>query len=572
MACGHPVTAEAARAVLDAGGNAFDAAAAALCASFVAEPLLSSPGGGGFILAAQVGETPRVYDFFTHTPREKVGGAGPEAGAEPREGAETGWGAGEEAGSNALDFREVEVDFGSARQGFRIGLGSAATPGAVAGLFDFHGALGRMPLREVVAPALARAWQGIEVTPLQAHLAAILAPILRGAPEMEAAFLPGGEPLQAGTRQQLPELADLLETLAIEGRDLFYRGEVAAAVDRASREGGRHLRREDFLHYAVERREPLAFTYRGHAGWTNPPPASGGVLVAFGLACLEGGGRAGGNGGGQAAGGGGRRAGGGAGSYLGAVPSDPLGAEEARRFATALVATGEARRGEGLEAEVDLALARRFLAPETVARYRRAKAGHPPAPRGTSHLSVVDAKGNAASLSISNGEGCGWVVPGCGFVLNNMLGEADLQPRGFGAWKPGVRLTSMMAPTLVRSPDGHRWALGSGGSNRIRSAILQVLVGLLDHGLPVEEAVARPRLHAEGRHLGGGVVGGGRGGACPRLARARGLARPEPLLWRGACGRPGAGGPAGRRRPQAGWGGVGLIALGQLPDRLGQGP
>lgn len=513
MACGHPVTAEAARAVLDAGGNAFDAAAAALCASFVAEPLLSSPGGGGFLLAAPVGESPRVYDFFTHTPREKVGGVGLKAGAEPREGAETGWGAGEEAradeGPNALDFREVEVDFGSARQGFRIGLGSAATPGAVAGLFDFHGALGRMPLREVVAPAVAQAREGIAVTPLQAHLAAILAPILRGAPEMEAAFLPGGEPLKAGTQQQLPELADLLETLAIEGRGLFYRGEVAAAVDRASREGGGHLRREDFLHYAVARREPLAFTYRGHAGWTNPPPASGGVLVAFGLAYLEGGGHAGG----------------GAGSYSGVVPSDPLGAEEARRIAAALVATGEARRGEGLEAEVDLALARRFLAPETVARYRRAKAGHPPAPRGTSHLSVVDAKGNAASLSISNGEGCGWVVPGCGFMLNNMLGEADLQPRGFGAWKPGVRLTSMMAPTLVRSSDGHRWALGSGGSNRIRSAILQVMLGLLDHGLPVEEAVARPRLHAEGRHL--EIEGGWSEGAVEALVRAW----PEHAVW-----------------------------------------
>jgi gamma-glutamyltranspeptidase / glutathione hydrolase len=473
VACGHPVTLEAALSVLEAGGNAFDAAAAALSQSFVAEPLLASPGGGGFLLAAPVGEAPRVHDFFTHTPLVK-GGAG-------------------------VDFREVEVDFGPARQGFRIGLGSAATPGAVAGLFDFHGALGRMPLREVMAPAVARAREGVEVTPLQAHLAAILMPILRCAPAMAAVFAPGGAPLVAGMRQRLPELADLLETLAIEGRDLFYRGEVAAAVDRASREGGGHLRLEDFARYRVERREPLAFSFRGHSGWTNPPPASGGVLVAFGLALLE--------------------------SLGSSTPTDPVGPDEARRIAGTLVATGEARRTEGLEAEVDLALARRFLAPETLARYRDAKARQPGAPRGTSHLSVVDAAGNAAALSISNGEGCGWSVPGSGFMLNNMLGEADLQPRGFGSWSPGVRLTSMMAPTLVREPDGHRWALGSGGSNRIRSAILQVVVGLLDHGLDVESAVARPRLHAEGRHL--DIEGGWSGAAVEAIAAAW----PEHSVW-----------------------------------------
>lgn len=452
VACGHPATAEAAVAVLEAGGNAFDAAAAALCASFVAEPLLSSPGGGGFLLAAPSGEPPRIYDFFTHTPLARAG-----AGSE-------------------VDFREVEVDFGSARQTFQIGLGSAATPGAVAGLFDFQGDLGRIPLGEVVAPAVSMAREGILVTDLQAYLATILEPILRSAPSVEAVFAPGGSMVVAGEVQRLPELADLLETLAIEGRDLFYRGEVAAAVDRASREGGGHLRREDFLRYQVELREPLAFSYRGHAGWTNPPPASGGVLVAFGLGLL-----------------------GAAGPEN--PPADPRGPAEALRLAAALVATGRARRGEGLDAEVDLALARRFLAPETLARYRDAQALHPPAPRGTSHLSVVDAAGNAASLSISNGEGCGWVLPGGGFMLNNMLGEADLQPRGFGRWPPGVRLTSMMAPTLMQGPDGRQVALGSGGSNRIRSAILQVLVGILDHGLDLETAVARSRLHAEGEHL-----------------------------------------------------------------------
>jgi gamma-glutamyltranspeptidase / glutathione hydrolase len=491
------VTAEAAVAVLEAGGNAFDAAAAALCASFVAEPLLSSPGGGGFLLASPAGGAPRVYDFFTHTPLAHLERGEPDGGTVVGGAGNRRPGDDREVHSADVDFREVEVDFGSARQTFQIGLGSAATPGAVAGLFEFHRDLGRMPLREVVSPAVARARDGVTVTALQAYLATILRPILLSAPDVEAVFAPGGSTVAEGELQRMPELADLLETLAIEGPDLFYRGEVAAAVDLASREGGGHLRREDFLHYRVELRSPLEFSYRGHTVWTNPPPASGGVLVAFGLGVLG----------------------------AGEVPADPLGPREALRLAEALVATGRARSAEGLEADVDLALARRFLDPETLARYRNALAFHPPAPRGTSHLGVVDAAGNAASLSISNGEGCGWVLPGGGFMLNNMLGEADLQPRGFGRWRPGVRLTSMMAPTLVQGADGYRVTLGSGGSNRIRSAILQVLVGIVDHRLDLETAVARPRLHAEGEHL--DIEGGWPDAAVEALVEAR----PHHAVW-----------------------------------------
>jgi gamma-glutamyltranspeptidase/glutathione hydrolase len=109
-----------------------------------------------------------------------------------------------------------------------------------------------------------------------------------------------------------------------------------------------------------------------------------------------------------------------------------------------------------------------------------------------------------------------------------MLGEADLQPRGFGRWPTDVRLTSMMAPTLVLSADGRRVAaLGSGGSNRIRSALLQVLAGHLEHGLGLEAAIARPRLHVEGERL--EIEGGFSEEAVAALARRW----PEHCAWPG---------------------------------------
>ncbi|MBH0200696.1 MAG: hypothetical protein HP497_15020 [Nitrospira sp.] len=103
-------------------------------------------------------------------------------------------------------------------------------------------------------------------------------------------------------------------------------------------------------------------------------------------------------------------------------------------------------------------------------------------------------------MSLSNGEGCGHVLAGTGVMLNNMLGEEDLNPGGFQRWRPATRMASMMAPTLIERP-GSRAVLGSGGSNRIRSAILQVITNLVDLGLAPEEAVHAPRIHVEGELL-----------------------------------------------------------------------
>ena len=150
----------------------------------------------------------------------------------------------------------------------------------------------------------------------------------------------------------------------------------------------------------------------------------------------------------------------------------------------------EAREAHGTE------LARRLAAGELSRELGEARR-HAPAYRGTTHVSVIDAEGNAAAVSLSNGEGNGVIVGAFGFMLNNMLGEEDLVAGGLDAWRPGTRLSSMMAPTIILEPDGTITALGTGGSNRIRSAILQVAVNLLDHAMGLDEAVAAPRLHVE---------------------------------------------------------------------------
>jgi gamma-glutamyltranspeptidase/glutathione hydrolase len=130
-------------------------------------------------------------------------------------------------------------------------------------------------------------------------------------------------------------------------------------------------------------------------------------------------------------------------------------------------------------------------------------------------MNVIDGQGNMATLSVSNGEGCGHIVPGTGIMLNNMLGEEDLNPHGFHCWQPDQRMTSMMSPSILRWPSGRIVATGSGGSKRIRTALVQLIINLVDHGMGVEEAVASPRIFYDDDLL--SVEGGFEPGEVERL-------------------------------------------------------
>ncbi len=441
IAAGHQLTAEAGAEVLRAGGNVYDAALAALAAACVVEPVLASLGGGGFLLAAPEGDAPRVYDFFVQTP----------AGSRPVE---------------ELDFHPLHADFGTTTQEFHIGRGAAAVPGIVAGLFAAHRDLGSLPMTEVLAPAIEYAKQGFSINSLQAYIFGVVKDLytatvdtraLYASPEGNNALLGEGETLRQN------ELADLLESLALEGEELFYRGEIAASIAQDMQQGGQ-LTRADLENYRVERRHPLVVNYRGARLLTNPPPSSGGLLIAFALGLLEG-------------------------EELGAMGfRSPA---HLQTLARAMECSDEARL------EASTGKADRLLNADFLKLYRQRIKGQPRARRGTTHISILDAEGNAASLSLSNGEGCGYVVPGTGILLNNMLGEADLNPGGFHHWPPSQRLTSMMAPSLLLDSKGGMSTTGSGGSNRIRSAILQVLTNLVDFEMDVESAVEAPRIHYE---------------------------------------------------------------------------
>ena len=146
---------------------------------------------------------------------------------------------------------------------------------------------------------------------------------------------------------------------------------------------------------------------------------------------------------------------------------------------------------------------------------------------------MIDADGNAAAVSTSTGSGSGVIVPGTGIYLNNMLGEYDLV--GGRPPPPGRRLTSMMAPTIALAPDGSpRLVVGSAGSARLRGAIMQIVVNVLEHGLGVEEAIDAPRIHVDEPHV--HCEGGHDPAELDRLAgarlRRRPLAAPQPLLRR----------------------------------------
>jgi gamma-glutamyltranspeptidase / glutathione hydrolase len=457
IAAGHPLTAAAGARMLEEGGNAVDACVAAGFAAWVAESPLSGPGAGGFALVVPAGRRPaRVADFFVATPG---------LGRPLPKGAE---------------MHAVDVGFGGdseTTQIFRIGEASCAVPGAAAGLEAVHRAYGRLPWVELLRPAIEFARAGFELTRPQAHLHAILDLILRHSDEGRRLYSGAeGARLGPGDALRFPDIAETLERIGAGGAAALYRGDLAAEIAETVQAGGGGVTRDDLAAYRVAWRKPVRIGYRGHEVISNPPPSSGGILIAYGLALLE-------------------RTGRGAPGSADAISSLVEVMREQTRA-----------RGEGFAAGLHRGgLARRLLAADELARAAaridtRVR-GEPEraSPGGTTHVSVVDADGNAASLSSSTGSGSGVIVPGTGIHLNNMLGEYDLVAGGPAT--PGRRLTSMMAPTVVVGPNGPRLVVGSAGSVRLRGAIMQVIANVVDHGLGVGEAIDAPRVHLDEPHV-----------------------------------------------------------------------
>ncbi len=441
VAAGHPLSAEAGAQVLREGGNAVDAAVCAVLASFAVESPLTGFGAGGFMMVHDRGET-ALLDFFVAAP----GRGGVERAAE---------------------LVPVQVHFDvETVQTFYVGPVSCGVPGTAAGLEQALRRFGTMPLAELVKPGIGLAREGAPVNPEQAYILDILEPIHARLPGTRELYAPDGRTLRQGELFRFAALAEALERFGAEGAEPFCSGEIAKALSAYVIERGGTLGEADFAAYEVIEREPIRAGFRGTEVLTNPPPSSGGTLIAYCLGLLEQAGESSG-------------------------PERLVAAMEA----------ANAARGDLLGS--------------------------------TTHISALDRNGMCANVTCSNGSGSGVLVPGTGVILNNMLGEEDLNPHGFHSIPPGRRVTSMMAPTVVLRDGEIELGLGSAGSNRIRSAILQTIVRAVEQGMGADEAVRAPRLHFED-----GVVQAEPGIDEEALARieARGtpvLRRPEINLFFG---------------------------------------
>ncbi len=415
VAGGSTGTAQAAAAILRAGGNATDAAIGGMLASAVAEMSLTSPGGGGFLLVRDPDGSATMYDFFTDTPG---------LGAEIR---------------RPAPLIPMTVRYPGAEQVFQVGIASVAVPGVIEGLLHAHRERGRLPMAQIVAPGIALATDGSLIEESQAQILDLIRDIFDLTPQGRAITQhPDGRPKHTGDSIVMPQYAAMLARIA-SGEITGITSPLIAdpLIDLMERHSGL-VTAQDLQRYRVFDRRPLTLHRNGSDILTNPPPSFGGGILVDSMA-----------------------------------NTDIIDGSAAAWYEAISMLSHVTERNR----EADL------------------KRGIPHASKGTTHISVVDGQGQVATMTTSNGSGSGIVWPGTQVYLNNMLGEEDLNPAGFHSLPPGLRLGSMMSPTVVRRADGTVMALGTGGSERIRSALLAVLLRTVDLGEDLVAAVSGPRFH-----------------------------------------------------------------------------
>jgi gamma-glutamyltranspeptidase/glutathione hydrolase len=436
-------------AVLAQGGNAVDAAVATAFALAVTHPSAGNLGGGGFMLVRPPGAA---------------------------------------ATTTAIDFREMapaaltRAGFDRMQLGGAKGGAAAGVPGSVAGLLLAHERFGKLTRQEVLAPAVALAGRGFVLGRRQAELLAASYDSLKKDATLAKRFGKDDKPKAQGSRIVLPELAAALERIQSEGAAGFYRGVTADALTRAP---GSLIRHVDLEGYRAAVRTPLRSTYRGLTIETMPPPSAGGVALTEMLGMLE----------------------------L-TKAHEAHGAQELHLFLEACRRAQAERRYGVIDPDSldDAALASalaRFSAPQALLdaapidrtratpsrRLTRLFPDAFPESEQTTHLSVVDETGMVVSLTttLSASFGAKLTAPGTGIVLNNSV--ASFSRTGQNQPAPGRRTTSSMAPTLVLDDGQVVLVLGTPGGDTIPSTIAQVLRQVVDHGLPLDQAVAAPRVH-----------------------------------------------------------------------------
>ena len=435
VTAGHEKTAEAAIIAFDAGGNAFDAAVAALLASFVAEPLMSSAAGGGFMTGYSADHKPMVFDFFCQTP----------SGKRP---------------IDEIDFYPIQVQFGATEETFHIGMGSMAVPGNMAGVFKIHEEMGSIPLEILAEPALKMAKEGILVNNFQNYEFKLLEPIISVPENAKRIFYREGKIIEKNTKFQMPHFVDLLEVLLIEGKTLFYQGEVAQKVVADNESSGGFLSLQDFKNYHVIIRDPLSIQHNDNHIYTNPPPSTGGALIALCFQLL--------------------------------AQTKKLYKAESQEALLQLIQI--LRQVEKVRFDEE-----KFLGFQKSLNYGiNVESNLGSSNLGsTTNVSIMDSLGNALAVTVSNGQGAGYMIPETDVMMNNMLGEGALFPNGFHSWQPDSRVSSLMSPTVLTGEAGPEAVLGTGGAGRIPFSIVQVLHNIIDHKLDYDAAIENSRVYLE---------------------------------------------------------------------------
>ena len=457
IAAGSSGTAAAGAMILTQGGNAVDAAVAAAFASFIAEAGVVHLGGSGIahLYDATNGRS-QVYDFFSNAPGLN------------------------QTTSQPLDFPGVTIDFGSATQDFHLGRASVAVPGNIFGLCQMATDHGRLPLATLLQPALQLAREGAVFDQFQAGTSQMLAPLYTHTPSIRQVFASNGRLIQAGEKLFIPDLANTLMSLAEEGAASIRNGRLAQAILHDQQTNGGLLTPDDLAQYTVHKLDSIRISYRDYEVLLPPLSSVGGIFTAFTLKLLAG------------------------------FEISNLEYSSTRHVQLLYEIMAATTRARAIwDAQHDTMPVSDFLDEMFIGRFRTEIeqalsdkrpspiTPEPKGPNNTSHLSVIDNEGLAVSLTTSAGESAGYVVPGTGFIPNNMMGEEDLHPLGFYTRPAGQRIATMMTPAIVLKNGQPRLVMGSGGSARIRSAILQVLSNLLDFGMTLHDTVQAARVHIE---------------------------------------------------------------------------
>ncbi len=430
------LAARAGVAMAEAGGNAVDAAVAAIVVSMATEPGICSLGGGAFATIRVPGQPTVTIDGNVEMPGR---GRAPD-----------GFGGG---------IRELWTEYGGGTR-MVIGHGTVATPGAVAALERAVDRYGALPWSAVLEPAIEIAEEGFPLGHASRYYLEYVHDDLFGwQGESYRAIHDGDRLYDAGEPVVVPGLADSLRLLARDGAAALHRGALGEAITTDILDNGGILSMDDLSAYEVRERPALRAEVAGWRLWTNPPPAIGGATM---LAMLL---------------------------LLGESPHNIWTPEDRRRMVEVQDAVlGHRDRhidgADDVGAEVERLLA-------------LVEAGELPVggSGSTVHTSAVDADGVACAVTASAGYGSGVMAPGTGIWLNNCLGEIELVPRGPHSLRPGTRVPTNMAPTVGAGPNGGVLAIGSPGADRITTAIVQTLANYLIGGMELQASIDHPRIH-----------------------------------------------------------------------------